>query len=276
MARDGVAPLSTGEMASNMLDLTAKFVRVLTNAGVSWDALMRPVNDRAARRNLVAFLNDGCPKYVSPTSERSLTVSGYEMAHAILGKDFIAPEEIVAANIGVVYTDEQLDQFMASLPSQEAIEWARDNRFILVPGPNMSLSLLQIYSLGNQHFYQRNGPWFGEKDQMFSRDESVTSVWYVIRKGEVPRSLSKTWDEQKKLIRKEEYIPTGVEIIWAMFVHKMTRGTHLFKGTWVRTSSVTANGDRVYAGVRDGQLDVGSHWDDNRHSYLGVSAARKF
>lgn len=81
----------------------------------------------------------------------------YSLARTILGKDFIAPEEIAKSRKPIVYTDEQLAQFGDSVPAQEVLEWCRDNGYMLVAGPNRPMSLLNVRAVKKDHFYSKDG-----------------------------------------------------------------------------------------------------------------------
>ncbi|HEY4522117.1 MAG TPA: hypothetical protein VJH91_00560 [Candidatus Paceibacterota bacterium] len=57
-----------GQM-TDAFDTGAKFFRVLHNDGASLERLVHPINDKRARKNLVAFLNAGCPQFDLPRTK---------------------------------------------------------------------------------------------------------------------------------------------------------------------------------------------------------------
>jgi len=200
----------------------------------------------------------------------------YTLAREILGDDFISPEEIAEAR-GLTYTDEQIEELGSSLPSQEVLEWCRDNDYILVAGPPKAMSLLDIRELERSHFYSKQGGWYSNEDEAFARNDKAETRWLVIRKTPVPNSTRKNWEEQQALLSDVEITPNIAELVWTLTTYKAVRDTYLLPSLYARTSSVDSDGNRVHVGIfgRDG-LDVGNWLVGSRYSSLGVSAARKF
>lgn len=272
---DTIAPLAN---ASNTLDTFAKYVRVMEKAGVNFDQFTLPINNRAARRNLADFLKAGCPKLTTPTNGAVLSadMTGYELASAILGKDFITPEEIASARPGIVYTEAQLEEFESTLPSREELDWLRDNGFMLVAGPPRSMSLLEIRDLKNEYLYSKTGGWYSNDKEKFSRDDKASTRWLKLRKGPVPNSTSKNWSEQQPLLSDIDYVPNAAEATWGATSYKAVRGVYLLPNVYVRTSSLDSVGFRVGVGIFGaGGLDVYGYWDDRRSDLLGLASARK-
>ena len=204
-------------------------------------------------------------------------MTNYDFAVAVLGQDFISPEEIMKFRKGIIYTDEQLAQFGKTFPTQEIILWCRDNDYILVAGPNRPMSLLEIRDMKNDYFYSKEGGWYADVDQKFSQKEKVETRWYMIRKNPVPESTHKNWKEQQSLISDVETVPNLAEFIWAITTYKAVRNTYLFRdGIYVRTSSLCLNGNHAYVSYSgDEGLGIDNYWDGNRHSNLSLSVARK-
>lgn len=272
---DTIAPLAN---ASNTLDTFAKYVRVMEKAGVNFDQFTLPINNRAARRNLADFLKAGCPKLTVPADGTSPTTdtTGYKLAAAILGKDFITPEEIASARPGIVYTEAQLEEFESTLPSREELDWLRDNGFMLVAGPPRDMSLLEIRDLKNEYLYSKTGGWYSNDKERFSRDDKATTKWLKLRKGPVPKSTSKNWNEQQALLSEIEYVPNAAEATWTVTSYKAVRGTYLLPNVYVRTSSLDSDSHRVVVGGFDAKgLYVYYYWDDTRYGGIGLASARK-
>ncbi len=200
----------------------------------------------------------------------------YELARTILGKDFVSPEEVAESQRGVVYTSSQLSWFGDNLPTREVLEWCRDNGYILVAGPPKALSLLEIRELNRDYFYSKESGWYAEGQQKFSRDDQVLAQWVMLRKGPVPNSTSRTWDEQQSLLSGLEIVPNAAEVVWGITTYKAVRNVYLLGGVYARTSSLDAVGGRVYVGhfVADGL--VVNDWSDGlRSSCVGLASARK-
>ena len=273
--------VTTLEVASSALYDHAKWLRVMEKAGVTHDQFMLPVNNRSARRNLAAYLAAGCPKFSvgNPTTEVVVprTVSAaYQSALAILGDDIITPQELMEARDGITYSAQQLAEFEKTLPAQEELQFLRDHGFILVPGPHVPMSCLDIRQLDPQYFCTKTGGWYAEEKQRFSREQKVTAKWLKLRKEPVPNSLSKNWDEQSKLISDLEYVPNDAEVEWGITTYKAVTGVYLLKGVYVRTSSLDSDGNRVCVGRFDaGGLYVCGYWGSDRRGDLSVSSARK-
>jgi len=250
----------------------------MEKAGVNFDQFTLPINNRAARRNLADFLKAGCPKLTIPTNGAapSADMTGYELASAILGKDFITPEEISSTRPGIVYTEAQLEEFESTLPSREELDWLRDNGFMLVAGPPRPMSLLEIRDIKNEYLYSKTGGWYSNDKEKFSRDDKATTKWLKLRKGPVPNSTKKNWSEQQPLLSDIEYVPNAAETTWSVTSYKAVRGVYLLPNVYVRTSSLDSVGARVFVGYFvAGGLCVYNRWVDLRDDFLGLASARK-
>ena len=208
-------------------------------------------------------------------SRFSAKAQDYNLARTILGKDFISPEEVAKSRKGVVYTDDQLSQFSDTVPSQEVLEWSRDNGYMLVAGPNRPMSLLEVRSLKKDHFYSKEGGWYAE--QSFAQSDKAETRWIMLRKEPVSESTSKNWNEQQALLSVDEVTPNVAEVAWCVTTYKAVRNAYLLPSVYVRTSSLDSDGVRVSVGLFDARgLGVGSWHDGLRGGGLGVSAGRKF
>lgn len=200
----------------------------------------------------------------------------YELAREIIGNDFISPEEVAKAR-RLTYTDELLAVFGQLLPSQDVLEWCRDNGFMLVAGAPRPMSLLEIRELELNHFYTKEGAWYTESSEAFARKEKVETKWYILRKDPVPDSTSKNWREQLTLLSKDEVVPNAAEMVWGITTYKAVRCVNLLPDMYVRTSSASTFGYRVNIGHFDADgLCFYVCLDDSRRNSLGVSSSRKF
>lgn len=199
----------------------------------------------------------------------------YNDVQTILGKDFITPEEIAAAR-KLTYSDKVLQHFVETLPSKEVLQWLCGNDFALIAGPPSPMSLLEVRNINATLFYTQSGGWYENDKEKFSRGDKVMSKWIMIRKGIVPNSTSKTWDEQQRLFSEVEYVPNAPEAVWGITTYKEIRGVWLFPDIYVRTSSVDSDGGRVIVGCSAyGGVGVDYYWGDYRISYIGLSSARE-
>ncbi len=197
------------------------------------------------------------------------------LANEILGNDFISPSEIATAR-GLTYSEEQVTELERILPDKATLEWLHCNDYMLVAGSPREMSLLDIRELNRNYFYSKEGGWYVNKTEAFARDEKVICCWYMIRKGIVPNSRSKTWGEQQPLLEGVEMVPTVVKFVWALTCYKAVRGVYLLRSLHARTSSIDSYGRHVGVGIFDGDgLHIIRCYDNGRDSFIGLSAARK-
>lgn len=206
----------------------------------------------------------------------SVKLLDYRSARTILGHDFISPEEI-AKSRRLTYTEEQLDSFCNSLPSEEDLVWCRDNDMVLIPGSEKPTSLLDVRALRSGYFYSKEGGWFSGTSENFSRNDKIEPCWFAFRKTLVPDSLSKTWPDQQVLVKAPAFVPNASEATWAITGYKAVRGISLFPNLYGRTSSRDSDGCVVCVGYFDGEgLGVYGCRPDRRDGNLGVLSARKW
>jgi len=98
---------------------------------------------RVNKQKLQSFLRNGQPQQ-----------KGYELILEVLGDDFISPEKVAEVR-GVSYSSEQLKQLADTLPTQEQLQWCKENGYALVAGPPTKLSLLDVRSQKNSLFYSK-------------------------------------------------------------------------------------------------------------------------
>lgn len=256
------------------LDTAAKFFRTMQKAGADFTGPMQSV---AQRRNLTAYLQMGCPKIDSNGEIVTPTLpDGEDLVRLILDDDFLSSEDVAKA-YGWSYTDDQLAHFTETLPDFETLMWLRSNGYMLVATPPTDTNLLQVRDFDNQLFYSKSKGWYAEGKEKFARDDVVKAgEWLMVRKEPYPDSRRKNWDEQKNLLTEVEHVPNAPEVSYAITAYFKVRGVYLLKGVYVRTSSVDADGDRVFVGRFDADgLSVGNDWGDGRRGIFGVSSYRK-
>jgi hypothetical protein len=239
----------------------------------------------------VAYLNSGRAGLI-PRLDRLLVVPGlffaledtmdnetlkgrsYEIVKSILGDNLITPLE-VAKVYNISYSFKQIRYFAETIPLAEDLLWCRDNNAILVAGPHKPMSLLDLRELNPELFCNGSGGWYGDYDERFSRYDKTAINWLMLRKIPVPGSIHKTWLEQCRLISSKERIPNIAETVWGIITYKKLRGVALLPTFFVRTSSVSSQGDHVHAGgFSIGGLYVDSVEDKNKNVKLGILTAR--
>jgi hypothetical protein len=256
------------------LDTASKFFRAMRKVGADFTGPMQSITQR---RNLAEYLQKGCPK-VNGNGEvvTNQLPESHELARLILGDDYITPEEVANA-YGVSYTLKQLEHFVDTLPDTQTILWLRANGYMLIAGPPTEMNLLGVQELDNKLFYSKTKGWYAEKEQVFAKnDKVVAGEWLAIRKEEVPNSFRKTWKEQQDLITEVEHVPNAPTVSYAVTAYFKVRGIYLLRGKYVRTSSVSTDGNHVDVGDFDEDgLSVDDYWDDDRYGDIGVASARK-
>ncbi|MFA5359026.1 MAG: hypothetical protein WC310_04395 [Patescibacteria group bacterium] len=159
---------------------------------------------------------------------------GQASARQILGDDFIAPEEVVAAKVkSITYTPKQLQRLAKTMPAAKVLQWLKQHNYILLPG-----------KVG---------------------DDSKVK-WLALRKDGVPDSRFKTYKEQRRLLLFKERVPSMEEVIWGIGTYFDVRGIRLMnEGYCVRTSSnpdgqaAQEFGRLILVDDGDGEAAVGKH-----------------
>lgn len=197
-----------------------------------------------------------------------------KVSRLMLGGDLITPQEIHRSFDNLVYSREQLTLLKRTFPSDETVWWCHNNDYMLIAGPPRALSLQDMRTLRPQFFYRQSGTcWFDEHD--FSKSERVPLRWLKIRKDATPGSQCKEMEQQRVMISESEVIPTAAEVVWATMVYKAVRHVNLFADTYVRTASTGDDGMRVHVGGNGTYgIGIGRSWDEDRHRYVGLAAAR--
>ena len=267
-------------MQSITSDQTKQFGRFVEDAS---NRALKEINpDKDGLQRLIERGGEFQAYVVAGISRFTSKLPDYTQARAILGLDFISADEI-AAKRGISYTEDQLIDLGKKLPDQATLEAIRDAGMMLVAGPPTAMSLLDVRSLHADYFYSK-GPdkddegWYDDASEKFSRNDKVDALcWIALRKEPVEDSLNKTWPDQQALVKEPMVVPNAAEAVWALTTYKAVRDIYLLDDLYVRTSSLDSDGGRVHVGVFDDEgLYVDGYWCGRRHSFLGVSASRKF
>lgn len=209
-------------------------------------ALKEVAPDKEGLQRLIERGGEFQTHIVSGIARFAAKMPDYTLARTILGKDFISPEDVMKSRKSIVYTDEQLAQFCDTVPSQEVLEWYRDNGYMLVAGPNRPMSLLEIRSLKKEYFYRKEGGWYAE--QKFAEIDKADTRWIMHRKEAVPKSTLKNSSKEQALLSDVEITPNAAEVVWCVTTYKAVRNVYLLPNVFVRTSSLDSDGYRVYVG----------------------------
>lgn len=203
------------------------------------------------------------------------TLPDYSLAQSILSMDFITPEEVSSARPSIVYTVEQITALAESLPSEDVLKWCKDNGYAVMPAPPTAMSLLDVREIQSAHFYSKTGREYA--DEKFARKDKTSFGWTAVKKTPISGSVSKTWNEQNKLLSAFEKVPNAADMSWFITTYFEVRDVRLFESSYVRTSSLDSDGDRVSVGRFDARgLFVSYYWDGSRSGILGLSSGRKF
>ena len=190
-------------------------------------------------------------------------------AREIMGKNIFGVEEAIK-HFGVNPTKQQL-AYLAEVPFAESVlEACKDTHVLVAVFP---ISLLDIRGACKDHGLFYNQDWYNK--QSFAKEKGEVG-WQLIRKTPVSDSMSKTWDEQNKLLGKDDEVPSVHAVVYTMVGHYKATGERLFEKVWVRCSDLDSDGGRVVVGFFDAKgLHVLSHWGDDRFGSLGLASARK-
>lgn len=200
----------------------------------------------------------------------------YDLAKKILGDDFISPEEIMKFRKGITYTDEQLAYFKKTIPSQEILEWCRDNDCVIIAGSNSHISFLDIRNLNRDYLYIKEDGYYNSK-KIVSNNDKIETKWYLFYKKLFPETANKNWDYQKQ-ISECQIIPNLAEFTWFITTYKAVRDVYLFDSTLCRVSNFDSNNIDYHfcVGLFDKYgFSLKEIYDDDTHPNLGVTVIYK-
>jgi hypothetical protein len=190
-------------------------------------------------------------------------------AREIMDKNLFGVEEAIA-HFGVNPSKQQ-SAYLAEIPFAESVLEACKNTHILVAVFPMALLDIRGACKDQSLFY--NQDWYNK--QAFAKEKGEVG-WQLIRKTPIDDSTSKTWDEQNKLLGKDDEVPTVRAVVYTMIGHYKAIGERLFEKIWVRCSDLDSVGHRVLVGYFDAEgLNVSYYWDAYRYDNLGLASARK-
>ena len=257
------API-TSDQRGQLRDFVVKAIfKAIKQIGLDRDGFQRLLSRGG---EFLEYVKEGIRRF-------SAALPDYGVARAILGDDFISPEEVAKAR-GLKYSPKQLRQLAESLPRESVLKELKRDGYALVPRPPKVLSLLEIRDLKTAIFYTPTGGWYSDPREKFATADKTVFGWLAIKKTMVAGSTSKTWNEQNPLLPESDRVPNAAEFAWFLTTYLEVRKNRLFQGLYARTSSVDADGGHVGLGFDGESLYVRSCWDGYPYSNLGLASAR--
>jgi hypothetical protein len=197
----------------------------------------------------------------------------YITAQQILGGDFICPYAVSKTRL-VPYSSEQFASLHDSLPSVTDLGWCRQNKMILLPGPPIAMSLLDVHALKPE--YLKLGPFCHDNvNKRFAQSDKIEALcWIAFHKEE----LVDTLPDQRAPVAELMTISNVAEAVWVLTIRKAVHGIHLPEHLYLRTSSMNSRGECVFVGLfGDDVLCVDDYWfGEGRYFRLGFARSRKF
>ncbi len=134
---------------------------------------------------------------------------------------------------------------------------------------NLTLQALRDSPVGKELMWQHG--WY---DQYPWSSAAPPAGDYALRLP-VPSSRGKTLAEQQALLPPGEEVAPVVLVAAALLCIKLQDGRDPLNTDATRCKEQASDGDRVLVHLYQGRVLVNNYWDDYRHSYLWLSAARK-
>jgi len=159
------------------------------------------------------------------------------VAKEIMGRNAISLEEVEKA-FQFTYTEFQRGQ-LALIPWSAETLRACANTHVLFPGQQLSIDeMIKRQPVVNI--------WEGHSQRSFVTEEKVSLRWYLVRKGAVPNSISKRFNDQMAMLLPQEEVPRACELMYGLALVKLPmNGGSIFKGGSVRCNSMSIKDFRV-------------------------------
>lgn len=213
---------------------------VLNQSGLDEEGFQRL---RSRGSELYDLVSSGIRLLSAPTPD-------YQTVKKILGRDFIPPE-VISQKTGLEYQEKQLETFRLSTPSLYVVKWCRDHGFMLVAGPSVSMSLMQIHVLMRNRFKRDESNVFNAPSIYH---DLVQTSWLMLRKEPIVGSGQMTAGAQRAVLSEHERFPNAAELAWGIALYRSIRGRCLYRRGYVRTSS-----ESTYMG----EVCIGYYLDDD-------------
>ncbi len=245
----------------------------LRNAGMTpvlWAQLTE--NKELAKKVVTCIKRGG---YEPTTSQKQ--------AREIMGKNFLGVEE-VTEHFGIVLTKKERTK-IAEIPFSEAMLQECKDTHILFLGVNHDKEgkpltinrFKEMFPTDSQpKFYSYQESWYDDRKK-FATKETPELRWYLIKKAILEESRSKTYNQQEKLLKENEYRERAVVYIYGILLMFEVTGERLLEDDYVRCKDLGSDRKHTDIGGFDSWGLYVDRWLDNDCSYyLGLVPARKF
>jgi|AntRauTorckE6833_2_1112554.scaffolds.fasta_scaffold06943_4 hypothetical protein len=209
------------------------------------------------------------------TTLPAVVTKGEELAHHIMGDDFLIPEE-VSRVYGCSYSEDQRTALALTVPCARTLLELNAKGYMLAATLPIECNLHGFREIMHQPHYKEEEGWcLRQPQRFFYQDVLKPCRWIAIRKEPYRGSRRKTWAFQQGFLNKDEYIPNAIEVVYAITTYHMVRGVCLLYRTYVRTSSVDEDSRHVIVGGNSSDgVCVREFMDDEPEDYVGVLSAR--
>lgn len=143
-----------------------------------------------------------------------------ERVKEIMGSNFIGMD-VVSQLLGVKYTLSEQLAMAATVPYPEEDLLANAQSHLLVPGVNLTADQMYEFTKGRVHYCWDPKTWCWKGPH--ASKEIVGVQWLLVRKGAVPGSVGKSWDEQQACISYKEIVPRACEVFFAALMNFMVK-----------------------------------------------------
>lgn len=229
-------------------------------AGGTPDDLPPLIQDHTLMQRVIAYARRG--GYEATTSQKR--------AREIMGKNFLGIEE-ATEHFKIKFSDGDI-KALAEIPYPENVLLALKNTHVLVAGYPLNVLEIRARAPGIFHVYIPD--WYNDRQEKFAR-EKCPLAWLFIRKGAVPSSAGRAYNDQLALLSPEEENPLTAEVVYMVTLYFLIHKVMLFRNVWVRTASQSSDGYRVFVVFYDGRLRIYG-WHDNSYDGIGLASSRKF
>lgn len=258
----------------------------LERAGLSPQDAQRAIEDREIANAMVQ----------QATRSSSDSACPVEQAFHIMDDNFHGIDAL-ERHLGVKLSAKSKKLFLTVPFSAEELQACRETHVLVACG---ALSLMDVWQAQTGLFYARRNPWYGAKSEQWARSK-VKAGWQLIRKGPVPDSTNKTWNEQEVLLTDDELVPSASVLAQAILIHYLETGERLFWQIYASVSEVgsgrsstsmspsifnqdfwlepidTSGGHRVHLGYFDSLgLNISDYWGSCCSGNVGLASSRKF
>lgn len=192
----------------------------------------------------------------------------WQRAREIMGTNFFGPDD-ASTHFGVTPSKAQLEALSEIPFTEEELIEKRQSHILAACFP---LSVSDIRRRVRSEMFCED-LWYDE--ELFANRRGST-CWQLVRKSPVESSISKSWDEQRALLAKQEYSPLASVLIYIIIGHFLKTGECLFPGLYVRCQDVDSHGGGVYLGNFGSEgLDIYEDGADFAYDFLGLASAWK-